>query len=33
MTDRVIEAVGLNNVDKAYKPLLHRVGWPGDVRG
>jgi UDP-glucose 4-epimerase len=22
----------LNNVKKIYKPVLHGVGWPGDVK-
>jgi UDP-glucose 4-epimerase len=32
VADQVIEVVGLNNVDKMYKPLLHSVGWLGDVK-
>jgi len=28
----VIETMGLNNVEKVYKPILHGVGWPGDVK-
>jgi UDP-glucose 4-epimerase len=28
----VIEAMGLNNVEKKYKPILHGVGWLGDVK-
>jgi len=32
VADQVIEAMGLNNVKKIYKPVLHGVGWPGDVK-
>jgi UDP-glucose 4-epimerase len=32
VADQVIEVVGLNNVNKIYKPLLHGIGWPGDVK-
>jgi len=32
VADQVIEAVRLNNVNKIYKPLLHGVGWLGDVK-
>jgi len=28
----VIKAMGLNNVKKIYKPVLHGIGWPGDVK-
>jgi hypothetical protein len=27
-----IKAMGLSNVKKVYKPVLHGVGWPGDVK-
>ena len=32
VADQVIEAMGLANVRKVYKPVLHGVGWPGDVK-
>jgi UDP-glucose 4-epimerase len=32
VADLVIEAMGLTNVKKTYKPVLHGVGWPGDVK-
>jgi len=32
VADKVIKATGLNNVKKTYKPVLHGVGWPGDVK-
>jgi UDP-glucose 4-epimerase len=32
VADEVIKAMGLNNVEKIYKPVLHGVGWPGDVK-
>ena len=32
VADQVIKAVGLTNVKKTYKPVLHGVGWPGDVK-
>jgi len=32
VTDEVIKAMGLNNVKKTHKPVLHGVGWPGDVK-
>jgi len=32
VADQVIEAMGLSNVKKTYKPVLHGVGWPGDVK-
>ena len=28
----VIDAMNLINVEKVYKPMLHGVGWPGDVK-
>jgi UDP-glucose 4-epimerase len=28
----VVEAMGLKSVRKIYKPVLHGVGWPGDVK-
>ncbi len=24
--------MGLTNVKKTYKPVLHGIGWPGDVK-
>jgi UDP-glucose 4-epimerase len=32
VADEVIKAMGLTGVKKAYKPVLHGVGWPGDVK-
>ena len=32
VADQVIEAMNLVNVRKIYKPVLHGVGWPGDVK-
>lgn len=32
LADIVIEAMGLKNVEKKYKPILHGVGWLGDVK-
>jgi UDP-glucose 4-epimerase len=32
VADEVIKAMGLSNVKKVYKPVLHGVGWPGDVK-
>jgi len=32
VADEVISIMGLNSVIKTYKPMLHGVGWPGDVK-
>lgn len=32
VADEVIKAMGLNNVKRVYKPILHGVGWLGDVK-
>ncbi|MCC6056132.1 MAG: SDR family NAD(P)-dependent oxidoreductase [Desulfurococcaceae archaeon] len=32
VAEEVIKAMGLSNVKKTYKPVLHGVGWPGDVK-
>jgi UDP-glucose 4-epimerase len=32
VADEVIKAIGLSNMRKTYKPVLHGVGWPGDVK-
>ena len=32
VADEVIKAMGLSDVKKTYKPVLHGVGWPGDVK-
>jgi UDP-glucose 4-epimerase len=32
VADIVVEAMGLKDVRKIYKPVLHGVGWPGDVK-
>jgi hypothetical protein len=28
----MVKAIGLNDVKKVYKPVLHGVGWLDDVR-
>jgi len=32
VADTVVEVMGLKDVEKVYKPVLHGVGWPGDVK-
>jgi len=32
VADEVVKAMGLSNVVKVYKPVLHGVGWLGDVK-
>ena len=32
VADAVIDAMSFTNVKKVYKPMLHGVGWPGDVK-
>jgi len=32
VADLVIETMGMTNVKKTYKPVLHGVGWSGDVK-
>ena len=32
VADIVVEAMGLKGVRKKYNPVLHGVGWPGDVK-
>jgi len=32
VADIVVEAMGLKEVRKIYNPVLHGVGWPGDVK-
>jgi len=32
VADEVIAAMGLKDVKKTYRPVLHGVGWPGDVK-
>jgi UDP-glucose 4-epimerase len=32
VADIVVEAMGLKEVRKIHKPVLHGVGWPGDVK-
>jgi len=32
VADEVIKAMGLSDVRKVYRPVLHGVGWPGDVK-
>jgi UDP-glucose 4-epimerase len=32
VADIVVEAMGLKGVRKIYKPVLHGVGWPGDIK-
>jgi UDP-glucose 4-epimerase len=32
VADEVMKAMGLRGVRKVYRPVLHGVGWPGDVK-
>ena len=32
VADEVIKAMKLNNTKKMFKPVLHGVEWPGDVK-
>jgi UDP-glucose 4-epimerase len=32
VADQVIKAMGLGDVKRVYRPVLHGVGWPGDVK-
>jgi len=32
VADIVIRTMGLSNVERIYKPVLHGIGWPGDVK-
>jgi UDP-glucose 4-epimerase len=32
VADEVVKAMGLASAKKVYKPVLHGVGWPGDVK-
>ena len=32
VADIVVETMGLRNVNYVYRPVLHGVGWPGDVK-
>jgi len=32
VADIVVEVMGLEDVEKVYKPMLHGIGWPGDVK-
>jgi len=32
VVDEVVEAMGLSDVRKVYRPVLHGVDWLGDVR-
>jgi len=32
VAEEVIKAMRISNVRKTYKPVLHGVGWPGDVK-
>ena len=32
VADEVIKAMELSFVKKKYKPVLHGIGWPGDVK-
>jgi len=33
VADEVVKAMGLGNVKRVYRPVLHGVGWLGDVKG
>jgi len=32
VADIVMEVMGLEDVEKVYRPMLHGIGWPGDVK-
>jgi UDP-glucose 4-epimerase len=32
VADEVVDAMGLKGVEYVYRPILHGVGWPGDVK-
>jgi UDP-glucose 4-epimerase len=32
VADEVVKVMGLSDVRKIYRPVLHGVGWPGDVK-
>jgi|GEM_PF-1202845 len=32
VADVVVEVMGLEDVEKVYRPMLHGIGWPGDVK-
>jgi len=32
VADIVVEVMGLKDVEKVYRPMLHGIGWPGDVK-
>jgi len=32
VADAVVEVMGLSGVKRVYRPVLHGVGWPGDVK-
>jgi UDP-glucose 4-epimerase len=32
VADIIVEVMGLENVEYIFKPVLHGVGWPGDVK-
>jgi UDP-glucose 4-epimerase len=32
IVNEMVKAIGLNDVKKVYKPVLHGVGWLDDVR-
>jgi UDP-glucose 4-epimerase len=32
VADEVMKVMGLSDVRKIYRPVLHGVGWPGDVK-
>jgi UDP-glucose 4-epimerase len=32
VADEVIKAMGLSDVKRVYRPVLHGIGWPGDVK-
>jgi UDP-glucose 4-epimerase len=32
VADEVIKIVGLSSVRKVYRPVLHGIGWLGDVK-
>jgi len=32
VADIVLDVMGLKDVEKVYRPMLHGIGWPGDVK-
>jgi len=32
IADIILQVMGLDGVKRVYRPVLHGVGWPGDVK-